>query len=289
MAGACILIARFCHHQTKGFALSKISGNFPLENPSLENQLTLPPTAVCKFDQKFRFLGRGAQSFVFVSEDNQIILKLFNNRYQKKISFLSFLCNLPLIKNWALKQKELFEKKLENSFTSYQLAFDEMADQTALLYLHLNPTSDLPHKLTLVDPLNISHQIDPNQFAFLFQKKVEMVYPSLQNWITSGKEEMAKRAIASLIQLFIWKWEHSIEDNDPLIRTNYGFLDTQAIQIDVGPLSKRDELEEKTLFKQEIARIMSSLKNWLAGNAPQLLSYLDQELDGRLSSQACLD
>lgn len=283
-AGSCILVARFCHHQTRGFALSKIEANFPLEKRQF------PPCEVSAgflrdvCSQKFRFLGRGFQSFVFVSEDDQYVLKLFSNRYQKKISCFSLLSLSPLGGNWALAKATLFKNKLDNSFTSYQLAFDELANKTALLYLHLNPTVDLPQQLTIVDPLNISHQIDPNQFAFLIQRKVDLAYPALQRWVTLGKQDSAKQALSSLIQLFILKWQHAIADSDPLIRTNYGFIGTEAIQIDVGPLSKRDLPEEKAVFAKEMGRITASLKTWLTQNAPELVPYLEQELADQLDN-----
>lgn len=152
LIGSSILLARFCHHQTKGFAISKITANFPLRRElNLEKE-----RATCSpeiFNQKFRFLSRGLQSFVFVSADNQYVLKLLNNRYQKKISFFSLLSHLTPGIPWAATQKVLFQTKLKNSFTSYEIAFDEMADKTALLYLHLHPTSDLPSTMTLIATL----------------------------------------------------------------------------------------------------------------------------------------
>ena len=275
---ASIATARFCHHQTKGFSMSKIRSN--LEGQWHEpGVLPLPPL----LQQKFHFLGRGLQSFVFSSEDGQYVLKIFNNRYQRKIQLFSLLSHLPGISSWSKERAAYFEKKLHQTFASYQIAFEEMQDQTGLIYIHLSPTSYLPSSLTIVDALNISHVIDPNQTGFLIQKRATLVYPALNGFLERQDIDGAERAISNLIELFFWKWRHGIADNDPLIRTNYGFLGTQVIQIDVGPLSKQAiSCEEQ---KKKITHITASLKFWLNKNAPELIPILDRELQQQLSSQ----
>lgn len=235
--------------------------------------------------QKFVFLGRGLQSFVFASEDGEYVLKVFNNRYQRKIQLFSFFSYFPFIGHWAKERACYYQGKLAKTFNSYQIAFHEMKDLTGLIYVHLLPTSDISHPLTLVDKLNIAHLIDPNQTGFLIQKRATMVFPALKEYVHKGDLEAAKQAISSLVQLFFWKWQHAIADNDPLIRTNYGFIDGKAIQIDVGPLSKEAALvDNKEQQKREILRITASLKFWLTENSPELIPFLDRELQQQLSS-----
>ena len=281
LIGASIFLARFSHHKTRGFAMSKIAHNF--SSGSHPSSSGIPPLSL--LNQSFRFLGRGFQSFVFISDDEEYVLKLFSNRYQRQIQLFSFLSRTPLLTQWAVKKLLNVRSKLDASFISYQLAWDEMPDQTALVYMHLSPSSDLPHTLTLIDPLHISHTIDPNNYAFLVQKKVDLAYPALQHWIHTNQIQKAQSALSSLIELFIRKWRQAIADHDPLIRTNYGFLGTEAIQIDTGPLSKQEKPDPPEVFKKELQRVTTSLKNWLTQNAPDLVSYLDQELEERLSSK----
>jgi hypothetical protein len=278
-------VARFCHHATHGFCLSKIHSNLIKERlPQLasENDREFINTL---FQQKFRFLGRGLQSFVFESEDKEYVLKLFNNRYQRKIQFFSLLAHFPCARSWALSQRHYFQEKLLKTFNSYQIAFEEMKEKTGLLYIHLNPTTNLTHPVTLIDCLNIQHKINPNEMGFLIQKKATLVYPALKKYLSNQDLEGAQQALISLIALFFWKWHHAINDNDPLIRTNYGFIDGKAIQIDVGPLAKQispPNIEQRLL---QIDKITASLKFWLNENEPSLLPFLDQELQKQLSSE----
>lgn len=281
---ALIGVARFCHHATKGFRLSKITSNFHQESAPLaasEEDRTFVNTL---FQQKFRYLSRGFQSFVFASEDGLYVLKLFNNRHQTKGQIFSFLSRIPLFGTLAKTGVTHHEDKCAQTFASYRIAFDAMKDKTGLVYLHLSPTTNLNPVLTLIDPLNICHQIDPNTTGFLIQKRATLVYPALTEYVISHDVDGAKKALSSLIALFFWKWDHGIADNDPLIRTNYGFIDGRAIQIDVGPLSKDSSTLGSAHQRSQIGRITASLKGWLHENAPELVAFLDEEIEHRLSS-----
>src|SRR5437762_2379231 len=82
----CIAAARFCHHQTKGFRITKIQNNLDKE------VCGMPPLSTEEIDQirslfayPFRYLGRGKQSFVFLSDDGIHVIKMFNNSHQRKI------------------------------------------------------------------------------------------------------------------------------------------------------------------------------------------------------------
>jgi hypothetical protein len=275
--------ARLSHHATKGFCLSKVRSNLMQETTFAAVEEKDKQFLDELFEQKFHFLGRGLQSFAFESEDGKYVLKLFNNRYPRNVRLFSVLSHLPIVSNWAEERKAYFTEKFTKTFQSYKIAFEEMQEKTGLAYIHLKSTQGLPNKLVIVDPLHISHEIDPNAFGFLIQKKATLIYPALKTYITSNDLEGTKQALASLIDLFFWKWEQGIADNDPLIRTNYGLLKGKALQIDVGPLSKQAVLPQDQ--KAQIQKISASLRHWLTENAPELITFLDQELQKHLSSE----
>lgn len=276
LAICCIALARFCHHQTKGFRLSKITHNLPL---SAEQQAIAGDEPVNMLNQKFYFLSRGLQSFVFVSEDGEYVLKLFNNCHQQRYALYCFARRLtPFAPMWALQKQKKALEKIERTFNSYKIAFDLMQEQTALLYVHAASTTTLPSTLTLVDPLHIEHQINPNKIGFLIQKRVSLAYPTLQQFLDQGDLKSATQALHSLLQLFIWKHQHKIADSDPLIRTNYGFIGTQAIQLDVGPLSLETTPCSEEVFHQELVRITNSLNHFLQPRSQELANVLNQHL-----------
>ncbi|MGE5196842.1 MAG: hypothetical protein ACM3JI_05890, partial [Anaerolineae bacterium] len=81
------------------------------------------------------------------------------------------------------------------------------------------------------------------------------------------------------LELLILRCQKGIADNDALIRTNFGFIDGKAVQIDVGPFSKDSQTREKTCYSKEIVRITTSLKHWLEEHFPELLHELNEQLD----------
>ncbi len=277
-----IVLSRFCHRQTEGFQLTKIQDNLIQSDLAMSSEQDKTFLREL-FKQKFVFFGRGLQSFAFASEDGRYVIKVFNNRYQQKIALFSFCSHVPFLGSWAGKRAQYYRGKLARTFNSYQLAFDEMRPQTGLIYTHLSPTADISEQIVLVDKLHIEHRIDPNQIGFLVQKRATLVFPALKEYITGRDLEGAKQAISSLIDLFFWKGEHAIVDNDPLIRTNYGFIEGKAVQLDVGPLAKGSRAPDPEAYRQEICRIAASLKFWLTENGPELIPFLDRELQQPLS------
>lgn len=273
--GVIISLARFTHSQTRGFRLSKIENNlYPIKSwtPDEDNGEITP-----WFYQSYSFLDRGLQSFVFVSEDQQYVVKIFNNRYQSAMSRFSFLSKIPFLTHWARNKYHYYKNKLIRTFTSYELAYQHLREETSLLYTHLNSTECLPHSFTIKDCLNISHTLDLNQYGFIVQKKCDLFYPTLAAYIERNEIHLAKEAINQLVELFLYKYKNGIADNDPLIRTNYGFLNEQLVQIDVGPLSLDPSLMDPEKYRSELIRTTRSLKHWLAPRSPELVDYLEQK------------
>jgi hypothetical protein len=275
---ACIYpLSRFCHHQTKGFRLCKLQNNF-----SFSHEWELPPlnfeeqqhvNAILK--QKFTYLGRGLQSFVFESSDGQYVLKIFNNRYQTKVKYLKL---LPFFSTWKKNKISYLSSKLEKIFTSYHLASSDLKEETGLVFAHLTPTCYFQHPTLIKDPLGIEHRINLDQTAFLLQKKAKLVYPALEEMMENGKTEQAKKALSDLLHLLIIRCRKGISDNDPLIRTNFGFVNGCPIYLDAGPFSRDATCAEPRNYVKEIFKITTSLKHWCEERYPELLIHLNQEL-----------
>jgi len=258
------MLARFCHHQTEGFRLSKLQGNTTILNEQVSEPM--PPKMENLLHQKFHYLGRGIQSFSFVSEDGKTVLKLFNNRYQSKIFWLKKIPFFGFIQNKISYNK----KKLAWTFASYQIAYDKLKEESGLLYFHPQKTSKtLP--VTLIDKLHIAHTIDLNQMGFALQKKAVLAYP----YLDSCTEKEAKEALFSLVRLLKRKMDLGIGDRDPLIRANVGFLENRPMQIDIGPLYL-DSAKKNPI--QEITKMTLGLKHWLEKAHPEMAPFLDEAI-----------
>lgn len=265
---ATLMLARFTHHQTNGFRMSKINSNTFLEEEFEERPLAFEESEILK--GKFTYFGRGLQSFAFLSEDEKYVLKIFNNRIQKKLKFFELLH----LETYA----KMMKSKLHKTYESYKIAYQELREETGILYLHLSPTYLLDRTVVLVDKLGIEHTIDLDNTGFLLQKRAILVYPQLEKLLGQGKIEVAKESLSNLLNLFVTKFQKGIADNDPLIRTNYGFIGTSPLQIDVGPFSKNIAMQNPNVYFPELLRITTSLKHWLRERSPELSDYVETYL-----------
>src|SRR3569832_1407459 len=81
-------VAKFCKKQTGSFTIARITSDLKF-HPEWEVNNTQEKEAQKALAQPYRFLGKGAQSFVFASEDGQWVIKFFRHHHLKKNSKLS--------------------------------------------------------------------------------------------------------------------------------------------------------------------------------------------------------
>lgn len=257
-------ICRFTHNETAGFRLSKIQQNTFAGHEAREGT---PVREI--LSQPFTYLARGKQSFVFLSADGKIVLKLLSNHYQRRIQLLEF---LPTF-SWQQKQLNYFRHKLNLTEASYQLADAELRAETGVIFLHLHKTDQFKQAVTIIDKLGIKHEIDLDSTAFILQKSAMLAYPQLEAWIQARDLDAAKKGLASYVQLLKTRFEKGIADRDPLIRTNIGFREGQALFLDLGPFSKNISKDPHT----EVDKITASLRAWLRERDPSLALFLEEE------------
>ncbi len=263
--------ARFCKLQTGSFTIARISSQLQYhpewEVPALsENDEQEIKKAL---SQPYYFFSKGAQSFVFASEDGTAVIKFFRHHHLSAPSWVRF---LPLA--WARHSIHKKNSKLSKDFTSYKLAYEVLREESGLLYLHLNKTSHLNLTLDLVDNLGIHHPLPLDQYEFVVQKRATLVYSALETWIQKGEFEEAKKALTSLVKLLTVRSQKGIFDKDPDLNTNFGFIGTQSLQIDIGRFKRKPPAVDQN----ELIRITDNLHQWLMHRAPELDRHLKEEL-----------
>src|SRR5579872_1944076 len=125
-----IATERFCHYQTAGFALEKISS---ILTPRPEWEIT--PLSPQKIDeirkllaQPFTYLNKGAQAYVFESQDKRYVLKFFRHSHMRPPFWLDLLPPLPLFQEIVSKKRERAAGKLSRDFGSYKIAYEEFKE-----------------------------------------------------------------------------------------------------------------------------------------------------------------
>ncbi len=272
IAIACHCIGKYCQRKTGGFTILKIHSNllhhpeWEVENPSLDHTI---------FDQSFSYLGRGGQCYAFVSEDGQYVIKFFKH-YLRRLPF--WLKVLPLPPKWNAKKELQRQKrlnKLHRDFGSYKIAYENLPSETGLLFLHLNKTDNLHQTVRIIDRLKIEHTISLDGIEFILQKKATMAYPYLTQLIKNGKIDEAKRALESICHLILSRCEKGIFDEDAKIHRNFGFIENEAILIDVGRLKLDINRKDPSIQEKDLKEITQRLQTYLEGLSPELAEYLE--------------
>lgn len=270
---------RFCRKQTDTFALYKILS--PLTHHSEWETPPLPAHELVNIqeilNQPFHYLARGAQCYVFVSDDHQYVIKFFR-LYHLLPPFWTKLPLPPFLRPYGLAKIAQKEKELERDFISYKIAFEQMREQTGLLYVHLNKTDHLHQKIHIFDRLNICHELELDQMEFLVQKRADLLYPTLDRIATCDGISAGCEALSRLVDLLVLRCEKGIFDKDPDLNTNFGFIGHTPVQIDVGRYRILEGSQPGSVDRDEIIRITDNLNQWLRAKHPELSDHLETQL-----------
>jgi len=270
-------VEHFCHKRTKGFALNRILSDLsPREDWVIPAQTDLAEIRSI-LNQTFTFLGKGAQCYAFLSQDQQYVLKFFRFDHLKPALWLTHF-PLPFFLHAYRDEKIALNKgKTERTFESYKIAYQDLKEDTGLVFIHLNKSSDLQLRTTIVDKLGIAHCLDMDSMHFLLQKRAQLLYPTISQWIENNHLEQAKKGVKDLLVLIASRCKKGIRDKDPDLLTNFGFIQNVPVQIDVGRFSKETGTRSES-YREEIARITDKFNTWLIEQSPELSDYLQKQI-----------
>jgi hypothetical protein len=241
---AFVTIYDFCHKATKGFAIVNI---YPTEYRNYETGVS-KETIDTIFSQSFHLFSTGGQSYVFISDDQKTMLKLFKFQHLRIPPILEF---IPLSGS-ALErknQKKAYKRvQLFRTYDSYQNAFSHFKEESKLIEINLtNIPGRYQSKIKIFDAQNIYHELDPNLTPFLLQKKVDLFETVIENDLLNHSYDHAYAAISHLLRMIAKRVNLGFEDNDAFLIKNIGIDEDKAILIDVGTLESPKMLnyEEK--------------------------------------------
>lgn len=263
--------ARFSKAKTDGFAMTKIGSDL-VYDPKWDVSCNNLKEVKKILNQPFTYLSKGVQTYVFASEDGKYVLKLLRHDHMRPAPWVRLLPDRS-----AKPRIEKKQSKLNKDFTSYKIAYEELKDETGLVFLHLNKTDHLKQSLILIDKIGISHTLDLDQFEFLVQKRASLIYPTLSDLIEKGKIEEGKKALSTLVHLLEVRFEKQIFDKDSDLNTNFGFIENTAVQIDIGRFKKNHP--ERRHKKEVILHTTDHLHQWLMVRSPVLDEHLKAAIE----------
>jgi hypothetical protein len=250
LLSAFLALKKFCETTTKGFSLQEILPTAALEKKQEGFSFEIDALLA----QPFTLFDVGDQSFVFIGADQKTVLKCFKHTHKWRARAL-----LPV-------------------FHSCTLAEHALKEETALLYLHLQETENLPCRLALTDALGITHILNANKLEFVLQKKALPFFQTLDLKMQYEEIEEATLLLTSLLEHIARRCRKGIGDGDTALKRNFGVIDNRAVQIDVGSFFENDALKEAPQQMQELLVKTARLKRWLKDHYPQLLPVYAQKL-----------
>ncbi len=270
----------------KLFAISNVQSNFP-NDPRWDVKLSDERDTFFYVvsQQQFNWLGRGAQAVVFESQDGRYVLKLFQLGRLRSVQKPR-----PFWKRWFSKEEASQQQRRidhrEEIFSSSKLCFEEVPEETGIVYVHLNRTRNKIKGVKLVDRFGQSHRIRGDDACFVLQKKAVYLIPTITKLMDDGEIDQAQERVDQVIDLLLTMAQKGFTDNDDaLIRNNnLGFTHDRAVYIDTGHLSKNPDLNVLSRMNYEFDVRLYPFEMWLNQTYPELADHYRTKRDEVLAS-----
>lgn len=271
---------RLYYAVTAGFAISNITSDFSYNEKWATTPLSTSEREQLKqiLAQKFKYLGKGCQSYVFASEDGKYVLKFVKYQRFRPQRWLDYFEPIPIVNRYRLAKIEKKQKKLDMLFTSWKTAYEHLKPETGLVYVHLNKSNDLQQMLTLNDKMGFEHQINMDDMEFLLQKRADMLCPTVTRFVQNGQVADAKELIDNLLSMILSEYSRGLADNDHALMQNTGAMGKIPVHIDVGQFVIKPEISNPDVYKQELFSKTYKFRMWLDKHHPELAVYLNEKL-----------
>lgn len=225
------------------------------------------------FSRPFYYLNHGSQMYAFESEDGHYILKLIRQERLRLFYPPGFSLLPSFEKNIYREEEESKKEKREKLYQSCRIAWNELRNECGLLCIGLGQERLAPFKITLIDKLGKKWVLPLSSTEFILQKKGDLVGPVMEKLIKEKKFSQAEQRIDQLYSLFLLRCQKGIFDIDASISKNTGFLNNQAIYLDIGGFSKNKRMKNPKIYSQEILKIGNQFTLWLESQNRELGLY----------------
>jgi len=272
---------------TEGFAESNIKYDLPFDKKwavrELGEQSKLQLDEI--LSQEFHYLGKGCQSYVFCSEDDKYVIKFFKYQRFRPQFWLEWASIFPFMKEYYDYKAAEKNRKLWNAFGSWKLAYEDLKDETGVLYVHFNKKVEWNKNLIVYDKMGLKHSLDLNQLEFMVQKKGNLLCNALLEHKNNGDLGGAKFLVDKLLSLLLSEYARGYADNDHALMQNTGVFAGEPMHIDVGQFVKNSMVKDSVVYHQELFNKTWEFRLWLKSEFAELRLHLDGRLEEIIGSQ----
>lgn len=249
--------------------------NFPANSQDIEEVKSI-------LDQKFSYIGKGAQSYVFGSEDGNYVIKFFKFKHLKPSFLISLLPPIGPLDEIKTHNQNRKKRKLEGVFEGHLIAFRYDKDHSGVKFLHFNPTPGLNLNTHLVDKLGFDRDIDLDSVVFILQKRGDTLRTVFDNLFKAGKEAIAAGRAKQVLDMYVDEYQRHVWDRDHGISHNIGFIHDQPFHLDVGKLSYTEEHQDPEFYKNDLKHVARKINQWVEENYPAEAVLFQSEVEKHL-------
>lgn len=226
--------------------------------------------------QKFHYLTRGRECFIFESDDKKYILKFFDStRYYTKI-YMPFVPLPKFLDNRRNRHLNRRETKLNFNLSSAKIAYERLKDDAALLYVNLNKTNLFGDKLFITNKYGKEFILDLNDIFFILQKKCDLFYAKYES---ANDEAYKKFMLEAFLEMVHRRTIQLVIDDDiGKKRRNWGFIDNKAVTFDIGRWYHDEKLLTPQGYRKEMIKATKIFRKYILENEPEKLVFINDRL-----------
>ncbi len=238
---------------------------------------TLTPDIEDLLKQQFYYLEKGAQVFVFVSEDDEYVLKFVKLKRMRPALWEKALASFPYFNSYGKSQitkKEERVKKLCKSFAIGQ----KTKEMTGVVYMHLEPADHPNLQVSLTNRWGEKQTINLAESRFYLQKKAKLVKEAIESCMEAKQKDRAKSLLANLAETLVKRCQMGIIDCDVRFLENVGFLESSTVFIDFGEFREDPRIKNPLAYRPYIAEYTKTFINYLDSAYPELAQYFTNKI-----------
>ena len=225
-------------------------------------------------DKPWRYLGKGCQSYAFESENGEYVLKFFKHQRFRSRAWMAPLYQLPLIQESVRKKQAHRAAKLAGFMESWRLAFDELSEESGIIWVHLNKSSNLNKDFILKDKVGLTHKVPADSVEFLIQRKAEPLEDWIHRTMKEGHPDKVRAMLSDLLATLMNEYERGLSDNDPALLQNTGVFNDRPFHIDVGQFEKNNRFKNPDIWSVELYNKTYFFRLWLLETYPEMGEHL---------------
>ena len=228
--------------------------------------------------QPFCYLGHGFQFYAFESIDGKYVLKFFRHQRLHPPVLYDWLPDWGVVRDIKAKKSLKRSERVKLLFESLKIAYDNIPEESGLIYVHLNKTKNQHPVALLIDKLEDEYKMPLDDTEFVLQYKATYVKPTIKALMKAERVADAKDRITQLFALLKKTAKKGIIDTDGALiyKNNVGFTEDRAVYIDIGSFVFKESIKTKERFAYDLNRL-KPLNKWLAANYPTLSAHFERQ------------